>query len=462
MEPIRSGGALERTARVENANLVVVLGQTIDPQGVMQRVTDQTLELVGAAHGVMVGLSDPEGVTYVCGAGSQTSHVGTRVELGGSLSGLAVRTGQVQLSNDTRADPRVDAAACERLSVVSLVCVPLVRRNETIGVLAVNSTRTNAFTDRDVELLTRLAAFVSVTVGSASDIFQVSSDLLELSESTIASADATGRYVMNILNPETIERIDCDQRIQRILDHPTILSMVFQPIVDLSTDDIFAFEALARVKVWPYRPPDVWFHEAHEHELGIELELLAITRALAQIPKLPAGALLTVNAGPEVVMSDGFIDALPAAPSRGIILELTEHTRFENYPSLIDRLKDLRKRGVGLAIDDTGSGYSSLSHILKLAPDHIKLDRDLVTGIDLDPVRRVLAASLVMFAKDTGARIIAEGVETGHELTVLRDLGVDYAQGYFLGAPAPLDVAANRPLGAPSGLDDQESARTFG
>jgi EAL domain-containing protein (putative c-di-GMP-specific phosphodiesterase class I) len=70
-----------------------------------------------------------------------------------------------------------------------------------------------------------------------------------------------------------------------------------------------------------------------------------------------------------------------------------------------------------------------VTHILKLAPDFIKLDRDLVSGIDVDPVRRVLAACLVMFANDTGATIIAEGVETRDELSVLRDLGIDYAQG---------------------------------
>ena len=97
-----------------------------------------------------------------------------------------------------------------------------------------------------------------------------------------------------------------------------------------------------------------------------------------------------------------------------------------------------------IAVDDAGSGYSSLAHILKLAPDFIKLDRELVSGIDLDPVRRALAASLVTFAADTGAEIVAEGVETEDELEVLRRLGVRYAQGYHLGRPAPLHALANR------------------
>jgi len=427
---------------VKDTSLASTISQAVDPQGVIQRITDRTLELIQAAQGVMVGLADAAGVAYVCGAGSQMACLGTRVDLEGSLSGLAVRSGEVQLSNDTCADPRVDGVACRRLSVASLVCVPLTRGDETIGVLAVNATRPNAFSERDVEVLTRLGNFVSVAVGSAVDLFQVCADLLDFSQSLDASRETTGRYVMSVLDPESVERIDCEQRIERIMGDPSALTIAFQPIVDLSTDSVFGYEALARFDASPYRPPDVWFREAHEHHLGIDLELLAVTRALAQLPNLPEDALLTINAGPEAVMSREFIDGLVDAPHLRVVVELTEYAGFDDYPGLIASLQALRLRGVRLAIDDTGNGYSSLSHIVKLAPDFIKLDRDLVSGIDVDPVRRVLAACLVMFANDTGATIIAEGVETRDELSVLRDLGIDYAQGYFLGRPAPLGTVA--------------------
>ncbi len=428
---------------MKNARLVDTVSRTIDPQCVIQRVTDRTLELIAAAQGVMVGLADSSGVTYICGAGSQTAYVGTRVELGDSLSGLAVRSGEVQLSNDTSADRRVDAAACRRLSVASLVCVPLARGSETIGVLAVNATHSDAFSVHDVEVLSRLGDFVSVAVGSAFDLFQVCVDLLDLSPSPDASDDAASRYVMSVLNPETVDRIDREQRIQEVVDDPSVLSIAFQPIVELSTERIFGYEALARFDVTPYRSPDVWFREAHEHQLGIELELLAVARAIGHRPMFPDDVSLTVNAGPEAVMSRGLVEILLDVPHQGVVLELTEHTRFADYPGLISALQELWQDGVGLAIDDTGNGYSSLSLILKLTPDFIKLDRDLVSGIDGDPVRRVLAASLVMFASDTGSKIIAEGVETRDELRVLCDLGIDYAQGYLLGRPAPLGTVAN-------------------
>ena len=440
---------------LRTADLTAAMGQTIDPMRLMQRVTDRTLELIGAADGVMVGLADADGVTYVCGAGHRVSHLGTRVDLHSSLTGLAVRTGHLQRSDDTEADPRVDLAACRRLSVASLVCVPLTRQRETLGVLAVNATRADAFDDDDLATLTQLADFVSVVIGSACDLSRINAQLLEPADPTDASpgaatgtvrrsTDVVCRYVMSVLSPDTVSQIDSGQRIQAVLDDPEALSMVFQPIVDLVTDEVIAVEALARFDITPYRSPDVWFTEAHQNGLGVDLELLAITQAIAQLPLLPDEVALTINVGPLAVMCPELRDVVLDGPARRVILELTEHTVIKDYPGLIAALRVLRRAGARIAIDDTGSGYSGLAHILKLSPDFIKLDRDLVSGIDVDPVRRALAASLVSFAAETGAQIIAEGVETEDELDVLHRLGVRHAQGYHLGRPAPLQAIADR------------------
>jgi EAL domain-containing protein (putative c-di-GMP-specific phosphodiesterase class I) len=199
---------------------------------------------------------------------------------------------------------------------------------------------------------------------------------------------------MSVLSPDTVARIDCGQRLRGILSDPQVLSMVFQPIIDVVNNEVVAVEALARFDVTPYRSPDVWFNEAHQNGFGVELELLAVTRALAELPMLPEGVALSINAGPETVMAPGFHEAILGVPARAVIVELTEHNAIDDYPGLVDSLRTLRQRGTSISIDDTGSGYSSLAHILKLAPDFIKLDRDLVSGIDVDPVRRALAASL--------------------------------------------------------------------
>ena len=374
--------------------------------------------------------------------------MGARVDLDASLSGLAIQTGRILRSNDTQSDPRVDAAACRALCVVSLVCIPLSRSQEMYGVLAVNASITHAFSDADVAVLTRLADFVSVAIGSARDLHRASNQLLELGQPEEASDaptcpsepsdETTGRYMMSVLNPDTIARIDARRRIQQVLDEPDGLAIVFQPVVDLFSDEIMAVEALARFTVTPMRPPDVWFADACRAGLGVELEMLAITRALAHLPMLPDGIALTINVGPETIVGPHLRQALLDVPAQRVVLELTEHTAFDDYPGLQAALIALRKGGVRLAVDDAGSGYSSLTHILNLAPDFIKLDRELISGIDVDPVRRALVTSLVAFATDTGAEIVAEGIETGDELEAVRRLGVRYAQGYYLGRPAPL------------------------
>ena len=90
---------------------------------------------------------------------------------------------------------------------------------------------------------------------------------------------------------------------------------------------------------------------------------------------------------------------------------------------------------MGLAVDDAGSGYSSLRHILELRPTYAKLDISLVHGIDADDLRQALAAGLQYFARKTGCRLIAEGVETSEEADVLQRLGIEFAQGYLFGQP---------------------------
>jgi EAL domain-containing protein (putative c-di-GMP-specific phosphodiesterase class I)/putative methionine-R-sulfoxide reductase with GAF domain len=428
--------------RMRRRELAIAVGEAVDPTSLMQRICDRTLELISAAEGVAIGLLTDQSIEYVCGAGAGRSSIGTTVVLDASLSGVAIRTRRIIRSGNTQHDRRVDAAACEALSAVSLVCVPLTRSNETYGVMAVNASRTNAFSDADVAVITRLADFVSVAVGSACDLHRASNELVlldHLGQPNGTSDEATGRYVMGVLDPKTVTRIDARRRVQQVLDDPEILTMVFQPIVDLLSGEIVAVEALARFKTTPVRPPDVWFDQARHAGLGVELEMLAITRAISHLPMLPDDVALTVNAGPDTIVSPLLQRALFYVPARRVVIELTEHIAFDQYPGLQGALVRLRKSGVRIAVDDAGSGYSSLTHILKLAPDFIKLDRELVCGIDIDPVRRALVTALVVFAADTGAEILAEGVETSDELDVVRRLGVRYSQGYHLGRPAALE-----------------------
>jgi EAL domain-containing protein (putative c-di-GMP-specific phosphodiesterase class I) len=102
---------------------------------------------------------------------------------------------------------------------------------------------------------------------------------------------------------------------------------------------------------------------------------------------------------------------------------------------------NLHERGVRIAVDDAGAGFSSLEHILRLGPDIVKLDRKLITQVDRDPIRRSMIAALVHFAAETGIILIAEGIENTDELETLRRLGVRHGQGYHLALPADLPTA---------------------
>ncbi|WP_324754408.1 EAL domain-containing protein [Roseovarius sp. Pro17] len=217
--------------------------------------------------------------------------------------------------------------------------------------------------------------------------------------------------------------------------------VVYQPIMDAAARRPKGFEALCRFRAQPYRPPNLWFDDAATVGLQADLEICVIEQALIALNQLPPSIYVSVNASPATVASGRLGDVFKHWPAERIVLEVTEHSMVDCYDSLLSELDTLRFRGVRLAIDDAGAGYSGLQHIVRLHPDIIKLDISLTNRIDEDIVRRSLGAALVRFAVEINAAIVAEGIETEGELTTLHDLGVPLAQGYFLGKPADLATA---------------------
>jgi EAL domain-containing protein (putative c-di-GMP-specific phosphodiesterase class I) len=242
------------------------------------------------------------------------------------------------------------------------------------------------------------------------------------------------------------------ERVEKVL-RERAFSMVVQPVYELAGATVVGCEALARFTPEPLRTPDRWFEDADNAGLGLQLELAAVVAALESLPVLPAGLFMAVNVSPATAMAPELAAILEAVDGNRVVLELTEHVPVEDYEAMRQMLAGLRARGVRLAIDDTGAGYAGFRHLLGLHPDVIKLDISLTRDIDHDVARRALAAALVTFAHDVGAQVIAEGVENGDELATLTQLGVTWAQGYFLGRPQPvpafLELANNAPGGGP-------------
>ena len=233
------------------------------------------------------------------------------------------------------------------------------------------------------------------------------------------------------------ESDDAAARIQEVLAG-TGPNIVLQPVFSLGTGMLYGFEALSRFNERPHRPPDTWVADAAAAGLGTALEMRAISNAVALSQHLPPHVFLSVNVSPSTLITPDLDTTLSPVPCDRLVLEITEHAAVADYTLLKGVLKRLRERGVRLAIDDAGSGHSGLNQIVQLLPEFIKLDGFLTHGIDTDPVKRALAAALVRFAADVGASLIAEGVETAEELSALEELGIGYAQGFFLGRPLPL------------------------
>ncbi len=213
-------------------------------------------------------------------------------------------------------------------------------------------------------------------------------------------------------------------------------AIVWQPIVDLGSGKFRAAEALSRFPAEWGAPPDVCFAEAHEIGVGHELELLSLLNAFRQSTQLPGYG--TLNISPNTLVLESTTAALTEIASDKVVLELSEHDPVADYDALNAALGPMRDKGLRVAIDDVGSGFSSLRHVLLIHPDVLKLDRSMVSGVRPGTAQFDLIQSLADFGHRIGARIVAEGVEEQSEADALGSAGVDYGQGWLFGRPIPL------------------------
>jgi EAL domain-containing protein (putative c-di-GMP-specific phosphodiesterase class I) len=229
-------------------------------------------------------------------------------------------------------------------------------------------------------------------------------------------------------------------RVRAVLDSGWI-RMVFQPVVRLEDGVLVAYEALARFDDPDFPTPAHAFAAAARAGIGVELEVLAVERALDRLVDIPDGLWLGVNLSAEALVVPAVQELLLRSAHCRLGVEITEHTEVQDYAPLAAATERLRAAGIQIGVDDAGAGYASFRHILKLRPTVIKLDLEIVRDVDTDPVRQALTRSLVSFAAEADAVLVAEGIETESELKMLRRLGVGFGQGYLLARPGPLPQA---------------------
>jgi EAL domain-containing protein (putative c-di-GMP-specific phosphodiesterase class I) len=223
-------------------------------------------------------------------------------------------------------------------------------------------------------------------------------------------------------------------RVERLLRRRD-LQIALQPVISVRGGQWTAVEALARFP--DGRAPDAWFAEARAAGLGAELEMLAIVEALRAATSLPHDIDMSINASPALLLDTRLADTLTASglPLRQLTVEISAHTAVPDYERIGASLRPLRERGLRVAVDETGAGYASFDHLLRLRPDVIKLDRSLLADVARDHGRRAFVTMIVLLALKVGATVTGEGVETREELDALTALGVDHVQGTFLARP---------------------------
>jgi len=273
-------------------------------------------------------------------------------------------------------------------------------------------------------------------------------DLLRCADTALHIAQARGAGELQAYSPAmhavARRRLELRAALARAVRSQT-LDLAYQPIVDLACGEATGVEALVR---WTLDgeavPPSEFIPLAEASGLITELGAWVLERACADVAPLPLR--VSVNVSAVQLRSAGFTaqvaDVLARtglAPER-LTLELTESVVVDDVTAVSEVFTALRTLGVRIAVDDFGTGFSSLASLAELPVDALKLDRSFIAAMG---EREALVAGVISLADRLGLPIVAEGIETAEQLAALRRLGCGYGQGFHLGRPAPLAAVAS-------------------
>lgn len=236
--------------------------------------------------------------------------------------------------------------------------------------------------------------------------------------------------------PKADDGLQFAQDLERVLSGELMPDIYFQAIVDLRRGLVTGYEALARFPTELNTAPDVFFQRAAKLGRRMELEHMVCGQVLSHRRKLPVGCFLTMNLGPDYLLSDLWLQLLAGERDlAGVVIEITEETSISSYDAIRERSSQIRLMGGLVAVDDAGSGYASLQHILELRPDFIKLNRNFVKECHVDRAKSTMIEMMGAAADRLDAWVIAEGVEIVQELEEILRIGVPLAQGFLLARP---------------------------
>jgi EAL domain-containing protein (putative c-di-GMP-specific phosphodiesterase class I) len=224
------------------------------------------------------------------------------------------------------------------------------------------------------------------------------------------------------------------------------IQTVFQPILRFQGEEIIGYEALTRItSVEFFNDTETLFSFAVQTEMILELERICRRQAIQKAKDIMGDKKLFLNVSAKGVLDpefqDGkFVDDVKdtGRSVNDVVLEITERLAIKDINLFRETVKGLEKHGFSVAIDDVGAGYSSLHTIAELNPTYLKYDMALIRGINTHAIKRDLLESLIPFSKKIESQIIAEGIETAGEYGALKEMGIEYGQGFYFARPGPL------------------------
>ena len=277
--------------------------------------------------------------------------------------------------------------------------------------------------------------------------------LISHADTAMYAAKEAGKHTYCVFSPEMNQKVAkyiwLDTELRRAIDEQQFV-LHYQPLVNLYTGQLHSAEALIR---WQSSrglvPPSEFINFTEDSGLIIPIGRWLMREAVTQAARWNANGLnvrISVNVSARQLRDAGIVNQLrelieESGAGRTLVdIELTESCFIEDEKSAIDLMRQFKQLGARILLDDFGTGYSSLSQLTRLPIDVIKLDRSFITGIDQNYQSQSLVRSLLGLARAFGFAIVAEGVETEREMQFLKDIGVDYAQGYFYSKPMAPDM----------------------
>ncbi|WP_320197756.1 putative bifunctional diguanylate cyclase/phosphodiesterase [Agrobacterium sp. rho-13.3] len=266
-------------------------------------------------------------------------------------------------------------------------------------------------------------------------------------------AKANGRNTVKLFDPNDPHHSDDTENVAALLNiaiQQNLVSLVYQPIKNLKTDQVEGAEALMRLRLLDGTlvPPSIFIPIAERTGVIMDLGLWAIRTVCQEVLSCDKVTIVSVNVSPIQLKSPGFATSVAAilgevgVAGGRLAFEITEGLEMDMNSDVLHCISDLKTLGIKIWLDDFGTGFAGLSWLRLIDFDTVKIDKSFLHD-GHTPRGKVMLSDIIGLIRNRGHKILVEGVETAEQLELLKELHIDQVQGYYVGRPAPVEKFRN-------------------